>query len=81
MTTEKKRWFIAYSYRVWLPVSWEGWLSMLLFTGLVVLIYVVNDVSDDVPFVFAKHWPMLAEFVVLIAALLWISRGHAEKRY
>ena len=74
-------WFIGYSARLWVPVSFEGWGVMAVFVAGLYLVYQVYGVSDDVPFQISVHWPILVEMLVLILAFYRVSRGHVDKRY
>lgn len=80
MEKDKKYWFIKFSRNLWIPISWEGWLTTFLLVCALFLIYKINGVSDKVTFSFAKHWPMLLEFGVSIVAVYWVSHGHVKKR-
>ena len=79
--TEKKRWFIGYSARLWVPVSLEGWIVFIAFISGLYFVYQVNGVSGDVPFKLSLHWPTIVEMIVVIIGFFWISKGHVDKRY
>jgi hypothetical protein len=81
MERGKKIWFSAISYRLWIPVSIEGWVVTFAFALGIFLIFKVNEVSDKVAFKLSVHWPMLLELAILAVGLLWVSRGHVKKRY
>jgi hypothetical protein len=81
MEKAKKIWFTALSRRLWIPISFEGWGVTLAFALGLFLIYKVNGVSDKVAFKFSRHWPILLELGLLVAPLLWVSRGHVKKKY
>jgi hypothetical protein len=81
MEREKKFWFTALSRRLWIPISIEGWGVTFAFALGIFLIFKINGVSDKVSFRFSAHWPMLLELALLAVALLWVSRGHVNKRY
>lgn len=81
MSEQKKRWYIAYSSRLWVPVSIEGWLVTVAFAFLLYVIYQFNTLSSSDNFTLSTHWPMLIELLLLIAAMYWLSSGHVEKRY
>ncbi len=84
MNKENKQnqiWFNAYSRSLWMPVCWQGWFVVLGFISAIGLVYLMNHVSANEPFNFAKHWPI---FVELGGAFIWInliSRGHINKKY
>jgi hypothetical protein len=78
---KKKYWFLALDYRIWIPISWEGWGMTASFVCALVIILKVNGVSEEVAFNFSKHWPMLLELVISIVAWYWVSRGHVKKKH
>ena len=78
---KRKIWFVGYSPRLWVPVSFEGSGVMAVFVTGLYLLYQMNGVSDDVAFQISVHWPVLVEMLVLILAFYWVSRGHVDKRY
>lgn len=78
---EPKIWFIGYNYNFWLPVSLEGWALTMAYVLALFAILSGNQVTDDTPFVFSRHWPMLAELAAATAALYYLSKGHVDKRY
>lgn len=79
----KKIWFIAYGYRLWIPVSKEAW--MVLGGQIAFLLFILwsNGLisTGDRPFVLSDDWPILLEIALLIIATLWICKGHVDKRY
>jgi len=79
MKKDKKYWFLKMSRTLWIPISWEGWGALFVFVGALMLIYKGNDVSDEVTFDLASHWPMLLEMGVSIMAFYWVSHGHVKK--
>lgn len=81
MKKDKKVWFIGISKTFWIPTSIEGWFTTIVSIFLLYLIYVINGVSDDIPFSFARHWPILVEMAVVILGLYWVTAEHVDKRY
>jgi hypothetical protein len=81
MSKQRKIWFNAYSRTLWIPASWQGWLVIIAFSVSLFLIYVTNNVSDNVPFDFAKHWPIFVELILVFVVLNLISRGHINIKY
>ncbi len=78
---EQKIWFKAYNFNLWIPVSLEGWVVMAVFMLLLFLIAQLNNVSSDVAFSLAQHWPTLVELAVVIAVFYYVTRGHVDKKY
>lgn len=81
MKKEKKIWFTGVSRNLWIPKSIEGWIATVVSMLAVYLIYTLNEVSGDVPFVFSQHWPILLELAVVIAILYLVSKDHVDKKY
>ena len=81
MESAKKIWFTAISRRLWIPRSIEGWGVTCAFALGIFLIFRINGVSQKIAFKLSVHWPMLLELAILAVGLLWLSRGHVEKRY
>lgn len=81
MSKQNKIWFNAYSRTLWIPVSWQGWVIIIAFCAAMWSIYVTNNVSDNVPFDLAKHWPIFVELIVVFIWINIISRGHIDKKY
>ncbi|MBU1045257.1 MAG: hypothetical protein KJ915_12780 [Candidatus Omnitrophica bacterium] len=81
MSKQNKIWFNAYSRTLWIPVCWQGWVVILAFSASIGLIYITNNVSDNVPFDFAKHWPLLVELASVFISVNLISKGHIDKKY
>ncbi|MBU1086941.1 MAG: hypothetical protein KKD05_05410 [Candidatus Omnitrophica bacterium] len=81
MSKQNKIWFNAYSRTLWIPVCWQGWLVILAFSAAIGAIYVTNKVSDNVPFNFAKHWPILVEMAIAFITVNLISKAHINKKY
>ena len=81
MKKDKKIWFIGISRTFWIPTSIEGWFTTIVSIFLLYLIYVINGVSDDIPFSFSRHWPILVEITVVIFGLYWVTAEHVDKRY
>jgi len=81
MEKEKKQWFLALGYRLWVPISWEGWAVMIFFVGVLLLIRQVNmALFGNGAFEFSKHWPMMLELGVTIFAIYWVTRGRVKKQ-
>ncbi|MBI9071389.1 MAG: hypothetical protein JEY94_07305 [Melioribacteraceae bacterium] len=80
MNEGKKIWFVKVSYNLWIPVSWEGWLTLSMFSLVLLLVYKLNNVSDDVVFSFKEHWHILLEFVIPTIMFYLITRGRTDKR-
>lgn len=81
MKQGKKIWFTGFSRTLWVPVSIEGWGVTLASIFALYLIFKFNNVSDDIPFVFSQHWPVLVELAILVLAMYSVSSGHVDKRY
>ena len=81
MKKDEKIWFTAFSRRLWIPISIEGWIVTVSVIFALYMIFKINNVSNDVPFTFSQHWPMLLELAVVVAALYSVSRGHVKKNY
>ena len=81
MEKEKKQWFLALSYRLWVPISWEGWAVTIFFVGVLLLIRQVNmALSGNGAFEFSKHWPMMLELGATIFAIYGVTRGRVKKQ-
>jgi hypothetical protein len=80
MEKEKKFWFLKVSYRLWIPISWEGWLTFFVLAFALFLIKTQSGVSDKEAFNLATHWPILLELSVTVIAFFWVSHGHVKKR-
>ena len=78
---DKKVWFKAFSSRLWVPVSIEGWLVTVASFSTLYLIPRINNISAHAPFILSQHWPMLVEFAIAIGALSFVCKGHVDKRY
>ncbi|WP_186441144.1 hypothetical protein, partial [Desulfamplus magnetovallimortis] len=69
---ENKCWFVGMSSRMWIPVSWEGWLLTAICVGLIFLITNINDVSNS-SINLSRDWPLFLELIVVIIGFYWIS--------
>lgn len=80
MEKEKKFWFLRLSSRIWIPISWEGWLTTFALAFALFLIRTQGGISDKEAFSLAKHWPILLELCITVIAFLLLARGHVKKR-
>lgn len=80
MENEKKFWFLKLSYRIWIPISWEGWFVIIAFTFALFLIRTQSGLAYAEPFNLARHWPIFLKLGVAIVIFLWVSRGHVKER-
>ncbi len=78
MQQEKKYWFTKISLTLWIPISWEGWLTTALFILSLFLINMTNDVSTEDPFSLRLHGPMILEMFIAIIALYWVTKGYVK---
>ena len=78
MAAKTKIWFKAYSRRLWVPVSLQGWLITALVFLLFVIIFAINDVGSGVKFSLKNDWPVLAEGAAVAIFFQWYCRGHVE---
>jgi hypothetical protein len=81
MKKEKKIWFTGLSRTLWIPKSIEGWSVTVVVIFALYLIFKINKISNDIPFVFSQHWPMLLELAVVMVTLYSVSKGHVDKKY
>lgn len=79
MAEEKKYWFRRLSYNSWLPISWEGWITIIVFVGVLLLILKLTGARGREAFVFARHWPLLVATGITILAFFRVTRGHVKK--
>jgi|GEM_PF-4936033 len=80
MEKETKFWFLKLSYKIWIPISWEGWLTTFALAFALFLIRTQSGISDKETFSLAKHWPILLELSVAVIAFFLLSHGHVKKR-
>ena len=78
MAAKTKIWFKAYSRRLWVPVSLQGWLITALVFLLFVIIFAINDVGSGVKFSLKNDWPVLAEGAAVAIFFQWYCRDHVE---
>jgi hypothetical protein len=81
MNNEKKIWFTGISRTLWIPKSIEGWSVTVAVILALYLIVKINEISDDIPFIFSQHWPMLLELALVFWALYSVTKGHVDKKY
>ena len=81
MKKEKKIWFTGFSRTLWIPKSIEGWSVTVAVIFSLFMIFKINKISNDIPFIFFQHWPMLLELAVVVLALYWVTKGHVDKKY
>lgn len=78
---EKKIWFIGYTSRLWVPVSFEGVLVTVSFFIGIVIIGKINNVPNGVSLNLSQIILILLEFILLLASLYIVTIGHVDKRY
>jgi len=76
---EKKYWFRRLSYNSWLPISWEGWVTIVVFVGVMLQILRMTGNWGREAFVFARHWPFLVAMGITILSFFRVTRGHVKK--
>lgn len=80
----KKLWFRAKNYGWgWYPVTWQGWLVILLYVGAITAhAFLFSELTKNSGTLADMTWP-LVYFVVgiifLVASLLWICYVTGEK--
>ncbi|MHB8079141.1 MAG: hypothetical protein ACYDIE_07795 [Candidatus Krumholzibacteriia bacterium] len=79
MENKQKYWFRRLSYNSWLPISWEGWVTMVVFGGVPLVILRLTGAWGRQAFVFARHWPLLVAIGIIILAFFRVTRGHVQK--
>ncbi len=79
MKKNKKYWFRKVSPTLWVPISWEGWVTIGSLILVLFFIYKTNDISSDVALSFSIHGPMLIELVFLIVLFFGVTYGHVKK--
>ena len=79
MAQEKKLWFHRVTSRLWLPISWEGWVVMGGVIGGLFGILRLNGIQRNTPVTSTHFWPVLLEVLVLIVAFFWLTRGRVRK--
>lgn len=78
---QKKTWFIGFSSRLWVPVSFEGCLvSASFFIGIIV-IGKIDSVSTNASLNISQIILIILEFIVLLGVLYFVTKGHVDKRY
>jgi hypothetical protein len=78
---QKKTWFIGFTSRLWVPVSFEGWLVTASFFTGIIIIGKMNNVSNDASLNISQIILILLEFFVLLGFLYFVTKGHVDKRY
>ncbi|MDA8126831.1 MAG: hypothetical protein M0009_16805 [Deltaproteobacteria bacterium] len=76
----KKFWFLKLSGRIWIPISWEGWLTAFVLVFALLLIGTQSWIYYREAFSLARHWPILLELSITLIAFYWLSHGHVKKR-
>ena len=79
MENDKKFWFLKLSYRLWVPISWEGWLITCGLALTLFLIHAQMGVAGKETFNLARHWPILVELGMTVVAFFWLAHGHVKK--
>jgi hypothetical protein len=79
MGENKKPWFHRVSFRLWLPLSCEGWLLLAGLVAGMLLIPYLNGLDTRESLSLERHWPALVELGVLIIAFYWLAHGHVRK--
>ena len=80
MEKERQFWFLKLSYRIWIPISWEGWITTFALALALFLIRTQSGLATRETFSLAKHWPILLELIITVIAFFWLSYGHVKKR-
>lgn len=78
---QKKIWFIGFTSRLWVPVSFEGWLVTASFFIGILLIGKINNVSNEASLNVSQIIPIIFEFIGLLYILYFVTKGHVDKRY
>lgn len=78
---QNKTWFVGYTSRLWVPVSFEGWLATAAFFVGIFIIGKINNVPKNTSLNVSQIMPILFEFIILIIILYFVTKGHVDKRY
>jgi hypothetical protein len=73
-----KVWFVGYTRRLWMPVSWEGYLWLGSAIGLGVLAAVFGRERGGGS---SLPWAAILALAAYVGAFYWFTRGHVDKRY
>ena len=78
---EQKIWFIGYTSRLWVQISFEGWLVTATFFIGIMFIGKINNVANNASLNASQISAMLVEFAVLLGIFYFVTKGHIDKRY
>ncbi len=77
MTT--KKWFIPRSYGWGFePTTWQGWLTVVIFIGLIFISLYINNIFDKNTITIKNIIAVFFDYAILITALIYFCLSKTE---